>query len=65
MSARPGLCGGHRATGVPTAIASYDDPMTSEREGLLEKLVVSLHLSVPERQMIGAPPFRLMRSLLL
>ena len=23
MSARPGLCGGHRATGVPTAIASY------------------------------------------
>jgi len=23
MSARPGLCGGHRATGVPTAINSY------------------------------------------
>src|ERR1017187_2512647 len=23
MSARPGLCGGHRATGVATAIASY------------------------------------------
>ncbi len=23
MSARPGLCGGHRVTGVPTAIASY------------------------------------------
>jgi hypothetical protein len=23
MSARPGLCGGHRATGVPTAIADY------------------------------------------
>ena len=22
MSARPGLCGGHRATGVPTAIAN-------------------------------------------
>jgi hypothetical protein len=22
MSARPGLCGGHRVTGVPTAIAS-------------------------------------------
>jgi hypothetical protein len=25
MSARPGLCGGHRATGVPTAIANHDD----------------------------------------
>ena len=23
MSARPGLCGGHRATGVPTAIDSF------------------------------------------
>jgi hypothetical protein len=23
MSARPGLCGGHRVTGVPTAIANY------------------------------------------
>ena len=23
MSARPGLCGGHQATGVPTAIANY------------------------------------------
>ena len=23
MSARPGLCGGHQATGVPTAINSY------------------------------------------
>jgi len=34
--------------------ASYDDPMTSEREGLLEKLVVSLHLSVPERQILGS-----------
>jgi hypothetical protein len=22
-SARPGLCGGHRATGVPTAIVNY------------------------------------------
>jgi hypothetical protein len=22
MSARPGLCGGHRVTGVPTAIAN-------------------------------------------
>ncbi len=22
-SARPGLCGGHRATGVPTAIANH------------------------------------------
>ena len=28
--------------------------MTSEREGLLEKLLVSLHLSVPERQMLGS-----------
>ena len=27
MSARPGLCGGHRATGVPTAIGSYDRTM--------------------------------------
>ena len=26
MSARPDLCGGHRATGVPTAINSYDNP---------------------------------------
>jgi hypothetical protein len=24
MSARPGPCGGHRVTGVPTAIDSYD-----------------------------------------
>ena len=24
MSARPGLCGGHRATGVPTAINNYE-----------------------------------------
>jgi hypothetical protein len=24
MSARPGLCGGHRATGVPTAIANKE-----------------------------------------
>ena len=24
MSARPGLCGGHRVTGVPTAIAKYE-----------------------------------------
>jgi hypothetical protein len=23
MSARPGLCGGHQATGVPTAITGY------------------------------------------
>ena len=23
MSARPGLCGGHQATGVPTAINNY------------------------------------------
>ena len=23
MSARPGLCGGHQATGVPTAIAIF------------------------------------------
>jgi len=25
MSARPGLCGGHWVTGVPTAIANYPE----------------------------------------
>jgi hypothetical protein len=29
MNARPGLCGGHRATGVPTAIANYHTPVQS------------------------------------
>ena len=32
MSARPGPCGGHQATGVPTAIANnaVSDPPVSE-----------------------------------
>ncbi len=29
MSARPGLCGGHQATGVPTAIAN-DESVTPQ-----------------------------------
>ena len=35
MSARPGLCGGHRATSVPTAIAMYQrgPPTLSNGEG--------------------------------
>ena len=35
MSARPGLCGGHRATGVPTAIDSYQfssSPLAQKRD---------------------------------
>src|SRR5215469_11335180 len=31
-SARPGLCGGHRATGVPTAITNYVIDPSSGRE---------------------------------
>jgi len=30
MSARPGLCGGHQATGVPTAINSNDSTLVVE-----------------------------------
>src|SRR5262249_20695464 len=30
-SARPGPCGGHQATGVPTAIAKHELPPTSTR----------------------------------
>ncbi len=32
----------------------YHDEVTTTREALLEKLVVSLHLNVPERQMLGS-----------
>ena len=41
MSARPDLCGGHRATGVPTAIASDDGTlsrMTDQRASVLQFL---------------------------
>jgi len=34
--------------------ASYDNEMTATREALIEKLVVSLHLSVPERQLAAS-----------
>jgi len=33
---------------------SYDGAVTTTREALIEKLVVALHLSVPERQLLGS-----------
>ena len=41
MSARPGPCGGHRATGVPTAIVSYETVRVSS-ERLEAKQVAAL-----------------------
>jgi hypothetical protein len=32
----------------------YHDEVTTTREALIQKLVVSLHLNVPERQMLGS-----------
>ena len=43
MSARPGLCGGHWATGVPTAIASYS---SGKRNGLI-RAVAQAHARLP------------------
>ena len=34
--------------------AKYHDDVTIPREALIEKLVVTLHLNVPERQMLGS-----------
>jgi hypothetical protein len=33
---------------------NYHDAVTTIRETLIEKLIVSLHLSVPERQLLGS-----------
>lgn len=33
---------------------NYHGAVTTEREALIEKLVVSLHLNVPERQLLGS-----------
>jgi hypothetical protein len=41
MSARPGLCGGHRATGVPTAISQPQLMLNGENPGAGDELVVA------------------------
>jgi hypothetical protein len=38
MSARPGLCGGHRATGVPTAINSYSETDPVCAKGVMDAI---------------------------
>ena len=35
-------------------MTKYPDDVTTPREALLEKLLVTLHLTVPERQMLGS-----------
>ena len=48
MSARPGLCGGHRATGVPTAIS---EPLI-ERYRLISSTIRKLE-SARDRERTG------------
>ena len=49
MSARPGLCGGHRVTGVPTAIDSYPFIKSAKGEeqaaGITSELPIARELS--------------------
>jgi hypothetical protein len=42
MSARPGLCGGHQATGVPTAIVSHDRFQFFEVPTSIERILLEV-----------------------
>src|ERR1700738_3336601 len=54
MSARPGLCGGHRATGVPTAIATYALAGSSGRRVALHHLPAILVAALFVRRILAA-----------